>query len=358
MMRDDLKTVFKPEVTALRAYSLEPHETSIKINQNENPWETPNRIKEATLRQFENYKWSRYPPFISSGLEKRLAAFAEWEPDGVLAGNGSNELIQALLMVTISAGKCVLISEPTFTLYRQVATILGGEVKSVRMTPDFRYDTEGIVDSIGENQPQVVILCSPNNPTGTQISDNDLRRILETTSGLVVVDEAYHEFSEHTVVPLLREFGNLIVLRTFSKAMALAALRVGYLLGDADCVIEIRKALLPYNLNLFSQTAATVALDRYEDELRPLVRNILSERQRVFSEINQIKGFYPVSSTANFMIVGSELEPGVVFEHLLSRDILIRDVSRYPMLEKYFRFSVGTPEENDSLLRGLRELVS
>jgi histidinol-phosphate aminotransferase len=357
-MRDDLKTVFKPEVTALRAYSLEPHETSIKINQNENPWETPQRIKDATLKQFENYKWSRYPPFISSDLEERLAAFAGWKPKGVLAGNGSNELIQALLMVTISAGKRVLISEPTFTLYRQVATVLGGDVKSVRMTPDFRYDIEAIVDSIKENRPQVVILCSPNNPTGTQISDNDLRRILEAASGLVVIDEAYHEFSEHTVVPLLREFGNLIVLRTFSKAMAMAALRVGYLLGDIDCVVEIRKALLPYNLNLFSQTAAKTALDSYDTELRPLISRIFGERQRVFSEIGKLKGFFPVSSTANFMIVGSELEPGIVFEHLLSRDILIRDVSRYPMLEKYFRVSVGTPDENDRLLEGLRELVS
>ena len=357
-MRDDLKTFFKPEVTALRAYSLEPHETSIKINQNENPWETPNRIKDETLRQFEEYKWSRYPPFISSDLEERLATFAGWKREGVLAGTGSNELIQALLMVTMTAGKRVLISEPTFTLYRQIATILGGEVLSVRMTPDFRYDTEVIVDAIRKYQPDVFIICSPNNPTGTNISDSDLRRILGAASGLVVVDEAYHEFSEHSVVPLLREFGNLIVLRTFSKAMALAALRVGYLLSAPDCVVEIRKALLPYNLNLFSQTAAKVAMDSYNTELQPLVRNILSERQRLFNEISQLNGFSPVSSRANFMIVRSDLQPGVVFEHLLSRDILIRDVSRYPMLEEYFRVSVGTPEENDLLLGGLRELVS
>jgi histidinol-phosphate aminotransferase len=357
-MRDDLKSVFKSEVTALRAYSLEPHETSIKINQNENPWETPKQIKDETLRQFENCKWSRYPPFISSDLEGRLGQFAGWTPDGVLAGNGSNELIQALLMVTMSAGKSVLISEPTFTLYRQIATILGGEVHSVRMTADFRFDTEAIVDRIKRDDPQVVIVCSPNNPTGTRIPDSDLRRILDAASGLVVVDEAYHEFSEQTVVPLLRDFDNLVVLRTFSKAMALAALRLGYLLSAPDCVVEIRKALLPYNLNLFSQTAARVALDSYETELRPLVKNILSERQRVFNEIEQLNGFYPVASTANFMIVRSELDPRVVFEHLLSRDILIRDVSRYPMLEKYFRISVGTPMENDLLLQGLRELTS
>jgi len=357
-MTKDLKLFFKPEVTALRAYSLEPHETSIKINQNENPWETPEKIKKATLRQFENYRWSRYPPFISSDLEMRLAAFAGWKPNGVLAGNGSNELIQALLMVTIAAGKSVLISEPTFTLYRQVATILGGEVLSVRMTPDFLYDVGVIIESIEEHKPSVVILCSPNNPTGTRIPDDDLRRILTSSSGLVVIDEAYHEFSEHTVVPLLEEFDNLIVLRTFSKAMALAALRVGYLLGQPQNVIEIRKALLPYNLNLFSQTAARVALDSYDGELRPLVGRILIERDRLFTEIGQLQGLSPIPTTANFMIVCSELEPKVVFDHLLKRDILIRDVSRYPMLDKYFRLSVGTPDENDRLLEGLKELVS
>jgi len=354
----DLKRIFKPEVTALRAYSLEPHEASIKINQNENPWETPEKIKSETLSHFESYRWSRYPPFISSDLEERLASFADWKPDGVLAGNGSNELIQALLMVTIAAGKSVLLSEPTFMLYRQVATILGGDVLTVRMTLDFQYDVGAILEAIELNGPQVVILCSPNNPTGTRIADDDLRRILIASSGLVVVDEAYHEFSKQTVVPLLEEFDNLIVLRTFSKAMALATLRVGYLLGAPESVIEIRKALLPYNLNLFSQTAAKVALDSYDSELRPLVNKILAERDRVFNEIDALKVFSPIPTTANFMIVRSELEPKAVFDHLLSRDILIRDVSRYPMLERFFRVSVGTPAENDRLLNGLKELVS
>jgi histidinol-phosphate aminotransferase len=358
MIKTDPKGIeaVKSAVRNLRAYSLSPHEATVKINQNENPWDAPARIKDETLRRLQSRKWSRYPDFIPVELHKRLADFASWEPDGVLAGNGSNELIQALLMVTVSQRKRVLISEPTFALYRQVATVLGGEVLSVPLTDEFAFDVAALLRVIERTSPDVVILCSPNNPTGSQLTDDDLRQIASVATGLVVIDEAYHEFAEHSVVPLLKEFGNLVVLRTFSKAMALAAFRVGYLLAAPALVTEIRKALLPYNLNAFSQAAAEVAVEMYESELRTLVREIVGERDRLFSEVSQVSGFEPVPSRANFMIVKSELGPKLVFEELLKRDILVRDVSSYPMLSEYFRFCVGTPEENQKLIGALKEI--
>jgi histidinol-phosphate aminotransferase len=346
----------KPVVRELRAYSLSPHRGSVKINQNENPWDAPAAIKNETLRRLEKRKWSRYPDFVPVGLHEQLASFAGWRPDGVIAGNGSNELIQAALMVTVGAGKHVLISEPTFALYRQVTTVLGGEITSVPLTKHFQYDVERILTSVVDDRPDVVILCSPNNPTGCVIADNDLRTLLQNAS-FVIIDEAYHEFAGHSVVPLLDEFENLVVLRTFSKAMAMAALRLGYLLASPDLVTEIRKAVLPYNLNAFSQTAAEVAVEMYERELQPLVREIISERERMFDELNPIEGLEPVRSAANFMIVRTRLSPGTIFNELIKRDILIRDVSTYPMLSDYFRFSVGTPEENDLLLNALKEIM-
>jgi len=359
MMKTDSKgiEVVKSAVRNLRAYSLSPDRASVKINQNENPWDAPERIKQETLLRLADRKWSRYPDFIPVELQRRLAEFASWDPEGVLAGNGSNELIQALLMVSVSERKRVLISEPTFALYRQVATVLGGVVLSIQLNPEFQFDVPALLQAIEKTSPDVVILCSPNNPTGCQLSDDDLRNILAASSGLVVIDEAYHEFSEHSVVPLLNEFENLVVLRTFSKAMALAAFRVGYLLGAPSLVAEIRKALLPYNLNAFSQTAAEVAVELYESELQPLVKAIIAERDMLFAELSQIKGLSPVSSSANFMIVKSAIGPAKVFEELLKRDILIRDVSKYPMLSEYFRFSVGTPEENVKLIAALKEII-
>ena len=350
--------IIKPAVRALRAYTLSPHRASVKLNQNENPWDAPAEIKEEVLRRFAARKWSRYPDFVPASLNEKLAQFAEWKEDGIIAGNGSNELIQAVLMVAVGPAKRVLISEPTFALYKQIATVLGGEVETVLLKPDLTYDVDALLHAIKQKQPDVTIICSPNNPTGCVLEATDLRRLLRESSGLVVIDEAYHEFAQQSVVPLLNEFENLIVLRTFSKAMAFAALRVGYLLASPELVREIRKAVLPYNLNAFSQMAAEVAVEKYPTLLGPTVEAIIAERERLYRAISEIRGLHPLKSKGNFMVVKSATDITRIFTELLERDILVRDVSGYPMLQDYFRFSVGTPEENDRLLSALNEIQS
>ena len=346
----------KTRVRELRPYSLRPDRARIKLNQNESPWDAPARIKQETLRRISDCAWSRYPKFAPQRLHERLAEFSGWTADGIVAGNGSNELIQALLMVTVGEGKRVLTSEPTFALYRQIVTVLGGDVVSVPLNAGLGYDINALKEAVRDLQPEVTIVCSPNNPTGCVLSDDDLRSLLESSSGLVVVDEAYHEFAEHSVVPLLGQHENLVVLRTFSKAMAMAALRVGYLLASPELTREISKAVLPYNLNSVSQTAAAVAVDMYEAELRPLVRKIIAERARLYEGLSRISGLRLVRSRANFVLVRSAIDPTQVFAELIERNVLIRDVSSYPMLSDCFRVSVVTPEENDLLLESLREI--
>ncbi|HEY7544421.1 MAG TPA: histidinol-phosphate transaminase, partial [Blastocatellia bacterium] len=331
----------KPAVRAISAYTLPPYRARIKINQNENPFDMPEEIKEEVYRRLANRQWSRYPDFVPASLLERLASHAKWKPEGTLAGNGSNELIQATLMVTVGVGSRVVLAEPTFTLYRQIVTVLGGEVLSVPLTAEFQFDAEAIRRRAIDDRADVVIICSPNNPTGCQLKDEDLIRLARDFNGLVVVDEAYHEFSGRSVVPLLGELTNLIVLRTFSKAMAMAGLRVGYLLASPELAREVHKATLPYNLNFFSATAAEVACEKY-DLLRPRIEKIISERERLFEELKSIAGIETVRSQANFMIARASLPPREVFEKLHHRDILIRDVSRYPMLADYFRLSVGS----------------
>jgi histidinol-phosphate aminotransferase len=346
----------KDSVLALRPYTLGPQRASVKLNQNESPWDAPAEIKQETLNRMNDRAWSRYPDFRPQRLHERLAEFSGWQPDGIIAGNGSNELIQALLMVTIGEGKRVLITEPTFALYRQITTVLGGEVVSVPLSGDLQFDVAALLKEIKEKQPDVTIICSPNNPTGCVISDEELAVLLKEHRGLIVVDEAYHEFARHSAVPLLGDHENLIVLRTFSKAMAMAALRVGYLLASPELVREIAKAVLPYNLNALSHIAAEVGIEMFAAKLRPLVESICAERDRLYFELAAIPGLVPVQSQANFMVVRSNQGPRRVFAELLKRDILIRDVSGYPMLSDCFRVSVGTPEENDLLLEGLREI--
>lgn len=350
--------VVKPNVRELRAYTLRPERAPIKINQNENPFDAPEKIKRESLRRFQTRAWSRYPDFVPAELRSRLAEFADWREDGIVVGNGSNELIQATLMVTVGLGRRVLLSEPTFALYRQIATVLESDVVSVPLTADLRFDVPAMLDAIEREDPDVTIICSPNNPTGGTISTREARDLLARTRGLVIVDEAYFEFAGQTLAPLVREHPNLVIFRTFSKAMAMAAWRVGYALTAPEIAREISKAVLPYNLNAFSQIAAEVALEMYDAELRPLVQQIIRERDRLFAALREIEGLRPVPSQANFFVVESEIEPRRVHEELLRRGILVRDVSGYPMLSRYFRVSIGTPEENAQLVAALGEIFA
>ncbi len=343
----------KPQVRALRAYHLAPLKAPIKINQNENPYDVPDEIKREVARRLERRPWSRYPAFVPTELLEKLAAHAGWQADGVLAGNGSNELIQALLTVTVDSGTKVMVVEPTFSLYRHFATILGAQVTGVPLNETMEFNPSRILSKQSLTKPDLLIICSPNNPTGSTLSERDLRHLLRNTDGLVVVDQAYVEFGGDNFVPLLSEYRNLIILRTFSKAMSMAGLRVGYLLAAPEVVAEINKAKLPYSLNFFSLTAAEVALERYHS-LVPQIEQVRAERDRLFAELKTIPGVFPVPSTANFMLIRTPLEPERLFEALHERGILVRDVSKYPMLADYLRITVGLHGENERLLHDLR----
>lgn len=347
----------KIQVKKLSAYTLNAPECRVKINQNENPYDMPEEIKQEVLNRLANRPWSRYPTFVPVDLLVTMAKFSDWRADGILAGNGSNELIQALLSVTVGTGTKVLISEPTFTLYRLLIEVLGGEVISLPLTLNLKYDVDLIKNTAKENHADLIIICSPNNPTGCVIDDSDLIDLLETFPGLVILDEAYHEFSKHTVVPLLKRYNNLIVLRTFSKAMAMAGLRVGYLLSHPDLAREIAKAKLPYNLNFFSLTAAIVTMENFH-LLTPIIDKLIAERERLFTELSKIPGLEPLSSKANFILTKTSINPSELMAKLQAKDILARDVSRYPMLSNYVRFSIGTEKENNELIERLQEIFT
>jgi histidinol-phosphate aminotransferase len=350
----DVLNKIKPSVRQVHAYTLKHLDAPWKIDQNENPFDMPEPVKEAVAKALAGKPWSRYPAFVPTVLASKLAAFSGWQAEGILVGNGSNELIQAVLTVTVSAGKRVVTPQPTFTLYKLMTRVLEGECEEVLLTPGLEFDVDKLEKA--SCQADVTIICSPNNPTGCLLEQGALRRILKATSGLVVVDEAYHEFSGQSVVPLLAEFDNLIVLRTFSKAMAMAGLRVGYLLAHPDLAREISKAKLPYNVNIFSLAAAEAALAHFH-LLKPQIDLLIQERERVFGELNRIPGIKPYPSQANFLAFSTELPPGLVFDALYAEGILVRDISRYPMMSKFLRVSMGTPEENDRFLGALSKIM-
>jgi len=355
-MPDYLNSI-KPVVRALKPYSLAVNEAPIKLNQNENPFDLPAVIKEESVRRFMNTAWARYPDFVPTSLMEKLSTHAAWTPDGIIVGNGSNEILNAVFAVTIAKGEKVLLSEPTFAIYRQTATVLDAEIVSVPLTTDFRHDVPALRRAIEQHQPVVTVICSPNNPTGTIITDDDLKSLLEVAQGLIVLDEAYWEFAGHTFVPLMHEHPNLIVTRTFSKALALAALRVGYLMASPALATEIRKAVLPYNINGFSNIVAETALEYYDTELAPLVARMITERDRMFDLLSRIEGIAPRPTHANFILTRTtRLSPARLYDELFARDILVRDVSGHPMLKDYVRIGVGTPEETDALVVALKSI--
>jgi histidinol-phosphate/aromatic aminotransferase/cobyric acid decarboxylase-like protein len=390
---DPLRHV-KPSVRALAAYTLALREAPVKINQNENPWDLPEAVKRRVLERALARPWSRYPDFDPKDLLEALARFSGWRADGILAGNGSNEAIQALLLVTVGPGTKVVIPEPTFTLYALITTILGGEPLRVAMIPEplavdatdgraggvtgasacaavsisersvnparvppvasgFRYNVETLLAVRRASGASVTIVCSPNNPTGTSLPLADVERLCRASDSLVVIDEAYHEFSGETVVPLLERHPNLVVLRTFSKAMALAGLRVGYLLASPELVREVNKARLPYNLNFFSQMAAIVALEE-QQVLATSVRRLVAERGRLLARLADVPGVRAWPSDANFFLLEClSVSPKAVFASMVRRGVLVRDVTSYPMLSRCLRVSVGTDTENDAFLHAL-----
>jgi histidinol-phosphate aminotransferase len=357
-MTTDVLRHVKPAVLALAPYTLAARQAPVKINQNENPEDVPEAFKRRVLEEALRRPWNRYPDFDPRELCAVLAAHAGWTPDGVLAGNGSNELIEALLLATVGAGTPVVIPEPTFTLYAMLVTMLGGAPVRVPLDADLAYDVAAITDARERTHAPLTILCSPNNPTGGSVSPDAVEALCRASSGLVCVDEAYHEFSGQSVVPLLAAHPNLVVLRTFSKAMAMAGLRVGYLLAHPALVREVDKARLPYNLNVVSQIAARVAIEDGA-ALRAGVARIVAERERLQRALAGMDAVRAYPSRANFILLELRWhDPRAVFEDLYARGILVRDVSAYPRLSRCLRVSVGTAAENDRFLAALREVTA
>jgi histidinol-phosphate aminotransferase len=345
----------KPNVRAITAYTLAPLEAPIKINQNENPFGMPFAIKEKVMLRAMRHDWARYPDFVPMSLLKKLADYTGWIPEGVMAGNGSNEMIQSVVNSIVEKGVRVVLPEPTFSVYRQVINVAGGEIISVPLNEDLTFNFPRLASKIVTSKAGLAIICSPNNPTGCVINARDLATIARNSDGIIVVDQAYLEIGGEDFIPLLGEYKNLVILRTFSKAMAMGGLRVGYCLAAPELIREFNKAKMPYSLNFFSMIAAEVALENLH-LLRPLVEQMRQERERLFAELQEIEGLSPVPSAANFFCVKTAIPPKELFERLHARGILIRDISKAPMLSEYVRISVGTPEENDRLIAALREI--
>lgn len=342
----------KDSVKALGAYHLEPYIHRVKLNQNENPYDVPDIIKHEVLERFSRAAWCRYPPFVPEDLHGALAAHYGVQPDQVLAGNGSNEVLYAAMAVCLGPGDSVLIPVPTFTLYALLARVFGANVVTLPLQADMTLDADKLIAEANRVNARVICLCSPNNPTGRQYPRGDVERIIRSVKGLVLLDEAYVEFAPEALTSLAFKYENVALFRTFSKAMAYAGLRIGAMIAQAPLCTQIAKGKLPYAINTFTTLAAIVACEQAA-LLEPAIARLRATRDLLTRELALIHGVHPYPTQANFVLLKLDRPSQPIFDALLSDGLLVRDVSSYPGLADHLRISVGTAVEIEQLLHSL-----
>lgn len=347
-VRDDLK--------GLPGYHSPQVDVRVRLNTNEAPTGPPAAWRDAFAAELSRVEWNRYPDRSASALRSAIADSHHVHADQVFAANGSNEVLQTLLLAYAGPGRRVATFEPTYQLHGHIARLTGATVIESERDADFRLDLSSALDLIAESRPDVTFLCSPNNPTGLVEPVGNVRALLESKPGLLVVDEAYAQFAGWSALTLVDESTPLVVTRTFSKTWSMAATRLGYLVGPSWLVAELDKVTLPYHLDAAKQIAGRLAL-QFTDEMDARVDEIISERDRISKTLVELAlDVFP--SGANFILFRPRHKPGrQVWAELLERSILIRDCSGWPRLADCLRVTIGTSDENDEFLAAMKEIV-
>ena len=360
--KNSIRKHIRPDLTTFGGYSARispdtlegkvevPVDTIIKLDANENPYGCSPAVNKALASYDEYYV---YPDDGQTKLRKLLAGYCGVDEKYIVAGGGSNQLIDLILRLFLNRDEEVINCVPTFGIYKFSTDLCGGKLVEIPRNDIFDIDTASIIATVTDHT-KVIFLSNPNNPTGNSIPEADIRKILET-GVVVVVDEAYYEFSKQTIVPLIEEYGNLIVLRTFSKWAGLAGLRVGYGLFPPEIADYILKIKIPYNVNVAAMVAVEESLKDI-DYLQSTVQKLIDERERLFTELETISWLKPFPSQANFILCkvqkGNALE---LRQKLQEKGILIRYYDD-TLLKDYVRISVGKPEHTDALMNVLKSI--
>lgn len=355
-----IRSLLRPEVLALSAYHVPDSSGYVKLDAMENPYSWPDDMVDEWLARLREARPNRYPDPSCGRLKARLReAYGVPEAAGLLMGNGSDEIIQIILMALKGRDATVLAPEPTFVMYRQIASSLGLEFVGVPLREaDFALDMPAMRAMIETHRPAVVFLAYPNNPTGNLFDADDIAEILRIAPGLVVLDEAYTAYAGRSFMPRLAEFDNLLVMRTLSK-LGLAGLRLGFVAGAKAWIGEFDKIRLPYNINILTQISTEFALEKRK-VLESQVESILRDRQYLYEELDRLPGVHVYRSDANFILFRLlRHDADHVFRKLKDAGILIKNLhSSGGRLAGCLRATVGMPEENGRFLTALAEILA
>ncbi|MDO8519039.1 MAG: histidinol-phosphate transaminase [Deltaproteobacteria bacterium] len=348
-----LKKLFRQEVLDLPPYHLDEH-PGVKLNQNESPWDLPVGLKAKVIENLLKAPWNRYPLGDLLLLKKKMAKFLNVWPDNLVFANGSNVLVQALTIAS-SVGKKIMVTDPTFAVYEIEGKLLGNKIIRVPLEDDFSLPADKFLNVLRKERPGIVFIANPNAPTGNLFDPKALRRIIEASPGLVVIDEAYYPFSEFTVMDWIKEYDHLVVMRTFSKAFALGGIRLGYIVAEPEVATQVQKCLLPFCIGRPALITALTVLDHagYVEENAQRIR---AERERLFAALEKIKNIKAYPSRANFILFEVE-KAEEIFKKLLEGGVIVRQVGDGRRLTQTLRVTVGAPEENTAFLKALSEVV-
>ena len=347
-VRDDLR--------ALAGYHSAQVDVRVRLNTNESPFPPPAAWRDALAAELSRVEWHRYPDRTARALRETLAGLHHVDVDNVFVGNGSNEVLQTLLLAYAGPGRTVATFEPTYQLHGHIARLVGSSTVEGERRGDFTLDPDELRRVLAAERPEVTFLCSPNNPTGREEPRSIVELALDLAPGLVIVDEAYAQFASWSALDLIDERRPLVVTRTFSKTWSMAAARLGYLIGPRWLVAELDKVTLPYHLDTAKQIAGRLAVEFTED-MDQRVRDIVAERERL-SAAMAAQGVEVFPSGANFILFRPRRRGGAeVWQALVERGVLVRDCSSWPRLDGCLRVTVGTAEENDQFLAALRGVL-
>ena len=345
-----------PQLQGLVPYDPKYLPARAYLSANENPRDVETEIRQKIISAIRKVPLNRYPDPLANDLRDMIAEANGLDRDQVLLGNGGDELLFNIALAWGGPGRKFLNLPPTFSVYAANARLTDTEVVDVPRLADYSIDEEAVFARLGQGDIDYVIVASPNNPTGKLANEEFLVKLLNATDALVLVDEAYFEFSRTTMRPYLAMHKNLLILRTFSKAFSLAGVRMGYILGNAEVIREFLKVRQPYSVDAVSQAIAREVFSERQKFERGIMA-IISERNRLLEELAKVSGVTVYPSDSNYILFKLE-GADKVWEALYARGILVRDFSHAPMLEDCLRVSVGTEEENNEFLAALREIVA
>ncbi len=342
----------KPSIRALNAYSIDKTPCRIKLDAMENPFPPQGPVSREIGKAAQEAFINRYPDPSAKQLKKAIATLWGMDPDLIMLGNGSDELIQAIIL---AFGGPVLIPVPTFAMYEITSRVLSQRVVTVDLEKDFSLNADKMLRKAKEVGAKVIFLACPNNPTGNRFSDAAVRKILGKAAAAVVIDEAYFDYSRKTHLPELGKFPNMIILRTLSK-IGFAGLRVGVLSASPMVVEELNKIRLPYNINTLSQAAAVTALKR-KNIIERQISLLISEREKLYNALVKMRGITPYPSETNFILFRTATGATNIYTKLKQAGILIKNLNKPGPLENCLRVTVGKPEENQEFLDALNKIV-